>query len=122
MTFLCIVNLWKNVSHLRQVFDVFLIEKLFANVKKCVVGVDKVVFLGFVVSVNGVEVDEEKVESIRTWPTPKNATDVRSFHGLGSFYRRFVKGFSTIASSMTELIKRMFFLCGEMSKKRHSKN
>ncbi|XP_060177894.1 uncharacterized mitochondrial protein AtMg00860-like [Lycium barbarum] len=74
--------------------------------KKCAFGVDKVVFLGFVVSVHGVEVDEEKVESIITWPTPKNATDVRSFHGLASFYRIFVKGFSTIASTMTELIKK----------------
>ncbi|XP_059288236.1 uncharacterized protein LOC132041548 [Lycium ferocissimum] len=94
------------VGHLRQVFDVLLRERLFANMKKCAFCVDKVVFLGFVVSANGVEVDEEKVESIRTWPTPKNATDVRSFHGLASFYRRFVKGFSTIASPLTELIKK----------------
>ncbi|XP_059288926.1 uncharacterized mitochondrial protein AtMg00860-like [Lycium ferocissimum] len=55
---------------------------------------------------DGVEVDEEKIESIRTWPTPKNATDVRSLHGLASFYRLFVKGFSTIASSLIELIKK----------------
>ncbi|XP_060210581.1 uncharacterized mitochondrial protein AtMg00860-like [Lycium barbarum] len=96
----------EHVSHLRQVFAILLIEKLFANINKCAFGVDKVVFLGFVVSVNGVEVDEEKVESIKTWPTPKNAFDVRSFHGLASFYRRFVKGFSTIASPMTELIKK----------------
>ncbi|XP_059289340.1 uncharacterized protein LOC132042847 [Lycium ferocissimum] len=78
----------EHVGHLRQVFDVLLRERLFANIKKCAFCVDKVVFLGFVVSANGVEVDEEKVESIRTWPTPKNATDVRSFHGLASFYRR----------------------------------
>ncbi|XP_060190641.1 uncharacterized mitochondrial protein AtMg00860-like [Lycium barbarum] len=96
----------EHVSHLRQVFDVLLIEKLFSNIKKWAFGVDKVVFLGSVVSVNGVEVDEEKVESIRTWPTPKNTSDVRSFYGLASFYRRFLKGFSTIASPMTELIKK----------------
>ncbi|XP_060217000.1 uncharacterized protein LOC132644422 [Lycium barbarum] len=96
----------EHVSHLRLVFDVLMHKKLFANMKNCAFGVDKVVFSGFVVSVHGVEVDEEKVESIRTWPTPKNATDVRSFHGLASFYRRFVKVFNTITSPMTKLIKK----------------
>ncbi|XP_060177896.1 uncharacterized mitochondrial protein AtMg00860-like [Lycium barbarum] len=99
----------EHVGHLRLVFEVLLHEELFANMKKCAFGVDKMVFLGFVVSVHGIKVDEEKVESIRTWPTPKNATDVRSFHGSSSFCRRFVKGFSTIASSMTELIKKETF-------------
>ena len=96
----------EHVLHLKQVFDVLLRERLFANLKKCSFCVEKVVFLGFVVSGNGIEVDEEKVESIKTWPTPSNATEVRSFHGLASFYRRFVKGFSSIASPLTELIKK----------------
>ena len=96
----------EHVIHLRQVFDVLLQERLFANLKKCSFCVEKVVFLGFVVSANGIEVDEEKVESIKSWPTPTNATEVRSFHGLASFYRRFVKGFSSIASPLTELIKK----------------
>ena len=59
----------EHVSHLRQVFDVLLQERLFANFKKCSFGVDKVVFLEFVVSENGIEVEEEKVESITSWPT-----------------------------------------------------
>ncbi|XP_060190610.1 uncharacterized protein LOC132619861 [Lycium barbarum] len=53
-----------NPGHLRQVFDVLLRERLFANIKKCSFCVDKVVFLGFVVSANGVEVDEEKVKDV----------------------------------------------------------
>ena len=47
---------------------------------------EPVVFLGFVVGAQGISVDEEKASAIRGWPTPKNANEVRSFHGLASFY------------------------------------
>ena len=48
---------------------------------------DKVLFLGYVVSAKGIEVDEKKVKDIKEWPTSKSITEVRSFHSLASFYR-----------------------------------
>ncbi|XP_033139286.1 uncharacterized protein LOC117130674, partial [Brassica rapa] len=99
-------SLEEHIKHLRTVLDVLRKEKLFANLKKCTFCTDNLVFLGFIVSADGVKVDQEKVKAIQEWPIPKTISEVRSFHGLAGFYRRFVKDFSTIAAPLTEVIKK----------------
>ena len=95
-----------HVKHLREVLQILRDERLYANMEKCTFGVDKLVFLGFVVSSKGVHVDETKIDAIKNWPQPTNLLQVRSFLGLARFYRRFVKNFSTIASPLHALSKK----------------
>jgi hypothetical protein len=56
------------------------------------------------------------VKAIKEWPTPKSITKVRSFHGLASFYRQFVKNFSTLATPLTEIVKSPWVLNRVVSK------
>lgn len=58
----------------------------------------------FVISAQGIEMDEDKVKAIREWPTLTIANEVQSFHGLASFYRKFVKNFSSITAQLNQPI------------------
>ena len=57
-------------------------------------------------SAEGIRVEPTKIEAIVNWKPPRNVTEVRSFLGLAGYYRRFVIGFSVIASLLTKLLKK----------------
>jgi hypothetical protein len=63
-------DLNEHINHLQCVLDVLRKEKLYANLKKYSFCMEKVVFLGYVISAKGIKVDEEKVKAIKEWPTP----------------------------------------------------
>jgi len=82
-------------------------NELYAKFLKCEFWLEKVAFLGHVVSYEGVSVDHQKIEAVTNWPRPKNPTEVRSCLGLAGYYRRFVQNFSKIATPLTNLTRKV---------------
>lgn len=79
-------------------------HQLFAKFSKCEFWLDKVTFLGHVISGEGLAVDSEKIRAVTEWKRPETVTEIRSFLGLAGYYRRFVLGFSQLASPLTKLL------------------
>ena len=72
---------------------------------KCEFRKGKVDYLGFEVSKDGIHASLEKVKAVLDWPRPQSVHGIRSFLGLASYYRTFIKGFSQLAKPLTELTR-----------------
>jgi len=97
-------------DHLTQVMLVQEHERLFRNLKKCAFFTHEVTILCYIVTCDGIKVDESKIEAIRLCLILRSTHDVPAFHGLASFYRRFIRSFSTIVAPMTKVIKGTSFI------------
>ena len=60
--------------------------------------------LGYIISVDGIQVDKAKIDLIANLPIPKTIKDIRSFLGHAGFYRRFIKDFSLISRPLCRLL------------------
>ena len=66
----------------------------------------KVNFLGYIISENGIEMDQEKIRTVLEWKEPTTVKEVQSFLGFANFYRRFIQGYSKLTRSLTDLTKK----------------
>ena len=74
--------------------------------EKCSLFQRSVSFLGHVLSGEGIATDPEKIKTVTEWPVPTSVKEVRSFLGLAGYYRRFVKGYASVAAPLPALTKK----------------
>ncbi|GJY23337.1 putative reverse transcriptase domain-containing protein [Tanacetum coccineum] len=99
-------NKEEHANHLRIILELLKKEKLYAKFSKCDFWIRIVQFLGHLIDSQGLHVDPAKIEAVKNWTSPTTPTEIRQFLGLAGYYRRFIKDFSKIAKSLTELTQK----------------
>jgi hypothetical protein len=99
-----------HLQHLKIILDALRKHQLYAKLKTCSFLQESLVFLGFFISTEGVEMDSEKVREILEWPGPRSITEVRSFHGLATFYKNNIRNFSSIVATITDCTRGKKFM------------
>ncbi|MCG8075029.1 MAG: reverse transcriptase, partial [Candidatus Thiodiazotropha taylori] len=94
------------LGNLKTVFERLRHAGLKLKPDKCKLFSKSVSFLGHIISDKGVATDPDKIKAVREWPIPVNLTELRSFLGLCSYYRRFISGFSMIAKPLYRLTEK----------------
>jgi hypothetical protein len=98
-------------QHLRIVLDVLKQHSLTAAIHKCSFYQKEVLFLGHVVSAEGVRVDPAKVSAVRDFPVPTDVSHLRSFLGMTNYFRKFIKRYAQVVHPMTDLLKQDTAFC-----------
>ncbi|SOV03659.1 uncharacterized protein UDID_19105 [Ustilago sp. UG-2017a] len=94
-----------HVKHVTEVLTRLRSNRLFAKLSKCEFHIKTVEFLGYIIKPTGIEMDPEKVRTVKEWPMPASIHDIQWFLGFANFYRRFIAHFARIAKPLTSLVK-----------------
>ena len=92
--------------HVREVLSRLRKHGLYAREDKCEFHKTQVEFLGYILSEHGLEMAQDKIETIQNWPEPRKVKDIQSFLGFANFYRRFIKNYSAITVPLTRLTRK----------------
>lgn len=93
----------EHVSHVKQVLQRLLENKLFVKAEKCEFHVTSVPFLGYIIEKGQVRPDSDKVQAVAKWARPASHKQLQQFLGFASFYRRFIRDYSRVAAPLTRL-------------------
>ncbi|GJP56055.1 hypothetical protein CLOM_g15120 [Closterium sp. NIES-68] len=99
-------DMQQHVEHLRRVFEILQRERIYVKLSKSDFALEKVQFLGHIVSAQGVHVDPKKIEAVRTWKSPENVKELQQFLGFANYYNRFVPQYAKITAPLTNLLKK----------------
>ncbi|KAI2654711.1 Transposon Tf2-6 polyprotein [Labeo rohita] len=99
-------SLHEHVNHVRAVLQRLISHHLYAKEEKCEFHQDKISFLGYHISSEGVAMDEKKVNAVLNWPRPTTLKELQRFLGFANFYRRFIRHFSAVAAPLSAMVKK----------------
>ncbi|KAI2658093.1 Transposon Tf2-6 polyprotein [Labeo rohita] len=99
-------SLHEHVNHVKAVLQRLITHRLYAKEEKCEFHQDKISFLGYVISAEGVAMDEKKVNAVLNWPRPSTLKELQRFLGFVNFYRRFIRHFSMAAAPLSAMLSR----------------
>ena len=94
-----------HTKHIQQVLERMRAAELYAKPSKCAFYQKSVEFLGFILSVEGISMDNRRVATVAEWQEPKTYREVQVFLGFCNFYRWFIHRYSTIAAPLNALLK-----------------
>ena len=97
----------EHIHRLRAVFEKLKAAGLKLKPSKCDFFKKEIKYLGHVVSEQGVSTDPGKIKAVTEWPQPTTVTEVRSFLGFVSYYRRFIPNFSKVAKPLNQLLQNL---------------
>ena len=96
----------QHVEHVRNILAVLRKHKLYAKVEKCEFNQPRMTFVGYMMSTDGIGMDPTKISAITEWPVPRSIKEVQSFLGFANFCRKFIHGYSALASPLTSLTRK----------------
>ena len=99
-------NLFLHEKHVRKVLKALLNARLYAQLSKCLFNIIQILLLGFILTNNGVEIEEDRISTILNWSEPESVCEIQSFLEFANFYRRLVKRFSSISHPLTDTTKK----------------
>ncbi|KAI2645506.1 Retrovirus-related Pol polyprotein [Labeo rohita] len=98
-------NLAEHRQHVQQVLHKLCDHSLYLKLEKCEFHRPSVQFLGYIITAEGMQMDQGKVSTIMEWPQPVTVKELQHFLGFAHFYRRFIKDYSSITALLTSLLR-----------------